>query len=370
MTDNSAPHVSVIDLIALISVSQIGNTRAMELINAFGSTDEIFSAPARELSKLINLPLEVGKGIVEAGKNRHKFEKIIQKAQSNDIRIVTYWDDNYPKRLHSIPNPPALLYIRGQASPLYDYAISMVGTRAASSHGKNIALRIASQLATAGITIVSGMALGIDTASHVGALRAGGRTIAVLGCGANVIYPPSNRKIYEQIVEQGAIISEYAPDITPETHHFPQRNRIISGLSLGVIIVEAGRKSGALITADIATEQGREVFAVPGQAGMRWTAGTNNLIRQGVPLIESADEVVEHLKSQLAPITNISASLVLPEMSEEEDKIYQLLETGPRQIDELIRETKLNALGINRLLTSLQLKGVIQQLPGARVGRS
>jgi len=370
LNDNTVPQVSTVDLIALISVPQIGNTRAMELINTFGSTKELFSAPARELSKSINLPLEVGKGIVEADKDRDKFEKLVSKAKSDQINIVTYWDDNYPKRLKSIPNPPALLYIRGQASPLYDYAVAMVGTRAASSHGKNIALRIASQLAKAGITIVSGMALGIDSASHVGALRAGGRTIAVLGCGTNVIYPPSNRKIYDQIVQQGAIISEYPPDTTPETHHFPQRNRIISGLSLGVIIIEAGLKSGALITADLASEQGREVFAVPGQAGMRWTAGTNNLIRQGVPLVETADEVVEHLKSQLAPITNISASLILPDMSEEEDKIYQLLENGPRLIDELIRETKLNALGMNRLLTSLQLKGVIQQLPGARVGRS
>lgn len=137
-----------------------------------------------------------------------------------------------------------------------------------------------------------------------------------------------------------------------------------------MIIVEAGMKSGALITADIVSEQGREVFTVPGQAGMRVTAGTNNLIRIGIPLIESASEVIDHLKSQLAPIINISASLVLPEMSDEEGKIYQLLEAGPRQIDELIRTTRLNALGINRLLTSLQLKGVIQQLPGARVGRT
>ena len=285
--------------------------------------------------------------------------------------MVTFWDEDYPKRLRAINDPPVVLYVRGEKSPLYDYSIAIVGTRACSDHARRITPRIAGQLASSGVTIVSGMALGVDSLAHDGALKAGGRTIAVLGSGINVVYPPSNKGLYERIISQGMIVTEYAPDIKPDPFNFPQRNRIIAGLCLGVVIVEAGLKSGALITAKLAVEQGRELFAVPGAAGLPRSAGVNRLLKDGTAtMIESADDIKEHLKSQLAPVLNMQATMALPELNDMEKRIYQLLENGSVIIDELIRGSGIGAVEVNKTLTTMQLKGLVKRFPGARVGRA
>jgi len=195
--------------------------------------------------------------------------------------------------------------------------------------------------------------------------------MAVLGCGVDVIYPPNNRKLYEKIIAQGAIISEYPPGSKADQFHFPQRNRIISGLSLGVIVTEAGIKSGALITARHALEQGRELFATPGPVGQPRSAGVNRLLKDNLAkMIDCAQDVVESLRSQLSPVLNVRAALSLPEMSAEERKVYNLLETGSRLFDELIRESGLSALEFSRVMTAMQLKGLVRRLPGARMARA
>jgi DNA processing protein len=358
-------------LITLLSVDGVGNRRALELVRMFGSASKALTAPAGEISSAIKVPLAIGRGIVRAGKLGDVAQKIFNRIREIGAKIVTIYDAEYPARLKEIPDPPVLYYLRGEYSPLFQYAISVVGTRTPSDHSRKVARQIAQGLGSRGVTVVSGMALGIDSIAHEGALQAGGRTIAVLGSGIDVIYPPSNRKLYDRICKQGAVITEYPPGTTPEPHHFPQRNRIISGISIGTVIIEAGHKSGALITATTAIEQGRELFAVPGPAGSPKCAGNNRLLKDGTAnMIETADEIIENLRSRLAPVLNVAASLAVPNLAGAEQKIYTLLENSPMLVDDLIRQSGISAVELNRLLTSMQLKGLVKRCPGARVERA
>jgi len=362
--------INKVALIAILSAPGVGNRRAIELVSLFETPDAVIGAPAREIALALNVNIQIGKNIVKSCRKLEAAEEILKKTEEFGADFVSFWDDRYPERLKKIPDPPAALYISGVDSPLYDYSIAIVGTRGATDHAKSMSYRISRDIAASGVTVVSGMALGIDTAAHEGALQAGGRTVAVFGCGIDVVYPPSNRKLFERIQQQGAIMSEYPPGMQPNPGFFPSRNRIISGLSLGVLVVEAGRRSGALITARLALEQGRELFALPGLAGAHRTVGVNNLLRDGsAHLVESGAEILDHLRSQIAPITNVAASMTLPKLNESENSIYNLLEDGSCQIDQLIRSSEIKAVEMNRLLTSMQLKGLIRQLPGARVER-
>ncbi len=358
-------------LIALRASSGIGNKRAVELVNTFGSPQAVLAAPAGEIATVLNVPLEVGRSVVKSGRAQERAIKVVESAEKIGAKIVTLWDAEYPSRLKQIFDPPVILYVKGETSPLYDFSVAVVGTRVPTENGQRIAFRMGVELAQAGVTVISGMALGIDSVAHEGALAGGGRTIAVLGTGVDVVYPPSNRRLYDKIATQGAIMTEYVPGTGPEPHNFPPRNRIISGISLGSVIVEAGIKSGALITAHSAIEQGRELFAVPGMAGQPRSAGVHRLIKDGAAhMVETAAEVIAHLKSQLAPVLNVAASLALPQMPENELKLYKLLESGSKLVDELIQQSASNAVEINRLLTSMQLKGLIKRYPGAKVGRA
>ncbi len=358
-------------LLTLLGVEGIGHRRALELVRLFGSPQNVLLAPAGEIASALSVPLSLGRAVVQAGRKPELTQKIIEQLDKVQARMVTFWDDEYPSRLRNIPDPPALLFVKGVSSPLYDYAVAIVGTRAPSEHCMRLGYRIAADLAMQGIAIVSGMAIGIDGKAHEGALDVGGRTVAVLGSGIDVIYPLVHRKLYERIVQQGMVISEVPPGSLAESYHFPQRNRIISGMSLGVLIVEAGLKSGALITARFAIEQGRELFAVPGAAGTHRAAGVNRLIKYGTAvMVESAAEIIEKLKNQLAPVLNISASLTLPQLNDEETKIYNMLEKGPLLVDEIIRTSGLSAVEVNRMLTSMQLRGLVKRIAGARVERA
>ena len=331
----------------------------------------MLTAPAGEIAAALSVPIDIGKSFVQTCRNLEAAEQVLSRAEKAGARFVTFWDESYPKRLKNIPDPPVALYMLGEQSPLYDYSVAIVGTRVPSEHAKGVAQRISREMAAAGVTVVSGMALGIDSIAHDAALKAGGRTIAVLGCGIDVIYPPSNKSLFRRIAQQGAVMSEYPPGTKPEQHNFPRRNRIISGLSLGVVIVEAGIKSGALITARLALEQGRELFSIPGPAGMPRSAGVNSLIRDNIAhLVERGEEIIEHLRSQLAPVLNVSAAMTLPDMNKTEKAVYDLLENGSLQIDEIIRSTGLSAVVINQVLTAMTLKGLIRQMRGARVERA
>ncbi len=348
----------------------IGNRRAFQLFQLFESPENVLSAPAGELASALNVTTGTAKKMYKTIRDLRPAEELIQKLEQIGGRLVTYWDEDYPKRLQTIPDPPVLLYIIGEHSPLFEYSVSIVGTRVPSDHAKSVTVRLAGELASAGVTIVSGMALGIDSLAHEGAVKAGGRTIAVLGSGIDVIYPPSNEKLYYKIVQQGAVISEYPPGLEPFAGNFPARNRIISGISLGTVVVEAGKKSGALITAQLALEQGRDLFAVPGPAGSPRNSGTNQLIKDGTAsMVENGEDVIDHLRSQLAPVLNVSAVLTLPDLNEKESGLYKLLEDGPRFVDELIQSTGHSAMEINRMLTSMQMKGLIRRFAGNKVGR-
>jgi DNA processing protein len=229
----------------------------------------------------------------------------------NNITVITDRDESYPENLFNIYDRPPLLYIKGNLQK-EDINIAIVGSRLASTYGKFITERISRELAMKGITIVSGMARGIDSAAHRGAIAAQGRTVAVLGCGLDIIYPPENKNLFSDIVQNGAVISEYPPQTQPLSAHFPARNRIISGISYGVVVVEAGEKSGSLITARLALEQGREVFAVPGSIDSVGSRGTNKLIKQGAKLIENIDDILEDILPQL---DRKPAKVVPPDLS-------------------------------------------------------
>lgn len=362
---------SKIALVALLRADGIGNRRATELIKQFGSLDRLFSAPAGEISAALNQPLSIGRAVHQAGRDLAKAGEVVAKAEKCGARILTWWDDDYPTRLKNIPDAPLILYCRGLTSPLYDYSVAVVGTRAPSEHGKRLGFRIGCELAQAGVTVVSGLAVGVDSEAHNGALTAGGRTVAVLGTGIDVVYPSTNRLLFERIVEQGAVMTDYPPGQGPEPHNFPTRNRIISGISLGVVVVEAGLKSGALITARYAIEQGRDLFAVPGPAGMPRSIGVNRLIKDGAgKMVESAAEIIEALRSPLAPVMNVAATLALPKLPEREGKLYALLETGAVLIDELIQKSGMGAVEVNQLLTAMQIQGLVRRYPGAKIGRA
>lgn len=215
----------------------------------------------------------------------------------NKIKTLGFQDKDYPVNLRYIYQPPSTIYLRGELLLEDNIAIAIVGSRKATDYGLRNAERLGFELASRGVTVVSGLARGIDTAAHKGALRARGRTIAVLGSGLDVIYPPENKKLAEAITQYGAVISEFTPDAPPTRYNFPQRNRIISGLALGVVIVEAAKRSGSLITADFALEQGREVFALPGEIGSFTSEGTHNLIKQGAKLVQSIDDIIDELEA-------------------------------------------------------------------------
>lgn len=287
-------------------------------------------------------------------------ENEFEKLEAEKVKILTIKDKNYPKKLKQIPHPPALLYVKGEILPQDENAIAVVGTRRLSKYGETAAKKLAEDLAKAGLTIVSGLALGIDARAHEAALKAGGRTIGVIGSGLNKenFYPEENWKLAQNIFQNGAVISEYPLGERAWPQNFPLRNRIISGLSKGVIIVEAKEKSGALITAQIALEQNREVFAVPGSIFSQNSIGPNSLIKMGAKLTESANDVLEELGFEIPD--KKSGNKILDDL---EKKILELIEE-PTHIDEIIKKSGLAANQIITSLTIMELKGAVKNIGG------
>ncbi len=272
----------------------------------------------------------------------------------------------YPDNLKNIYNPPEELFVDGEILPSDNNAIAIVGTRRASYYGMEQCEKLSYDLAIRGITIISGMARGIDSAAHRGALKAKGRTIAVLGSGHNHIYPPENKKLYGEIVKNGAVVSEYEPDIPPFRTNFPRRNRIISGMSKGVVIIEAPRKSGALITADFALEQGRDVFALPGNISSVRSSGTNALIKEGAKLVEGISDILEELKNviDIKEIDSADSKPGLEKCSSDEKMIFGILSDKSKSIDEISSIANLPVYKISEALLKLELKRLIKGLPG------
>ena len=358
--------------IALKSIAGVGNITFPALVDKFVSLHAIFAAPVSKLNEIPGISKNIATTI--AGFNNWgKVKEELELLDKNEISIITYKDELYPAKLMNIYDRPPFLYVRGNLNK-DDINIAVVGSRLASTYGKYTTEKISRELALKGLTIVSGMARGIDSVAHRGALTAHGRTIAVLGSGLDVIYPPENKKLFADIIQNGAVISEFPPGTPPRSVNFPTRNRIISGMSYGVVIVEAGEKSGSLITARLALEQGREVFAVPGSIDAAGSRGTNKLIKQGAKLIENTDDILEEILPQFERTTilkppSVSNSEAVGVKSAEilnavDQKIISLVTSGRVHIDDLISSSGLSSSDILSALTTLELKGIIQQHPG------
>jgi DNA processing protein len=362
-------HSELRDWFALRLAHGIGNVACKNLLDTFGSPGRVFSAPACELAEIEGLSAKSIETLQGCRANP-EIERELEKLSGTDIAVITYTDEEYPQTLKNIYDPPPLLYIRGKLEPGDCDAIAVVGSRRASDYGLRAAADISRELAASGLTIVSGMAAGIDAAAHRAALAVKGRTIAVLGCGADVCYPAENRRLYDAIAQTGAIISEYAPGTGPDSYHFPARNRIISALARGILVVEAGPKSGSLITARLALEQGKDVFAVPGSIYSYKTKGANQLIRSGAALVESGRDIVETLGMSTACTPEQLPALVPEELDPEARRMYDQLKTEPVHIDRLICETGLSSSRVSAALLELELGGFIRQLPGKHFIRS
>jgi DNA processing protein len=275
---------------------------------------------------------------------------------------VTWQDDDYPSLLKEIYAPPPVLYVKGALSPDDEWAVGLVGTRRATSYGKQVARMLAADLARGSVTVVSGLARGIDGIAHQAALDAGGRTIAVTACGLDQVYPPEHRKLAQAIVERGALVSDYPLGTRPEARNFPPRNRIISGLSLGVVVVEAGRRSGALITSEFALEQGREVFAVPGNIVSRSSVGCNRLIRDGARMVLGVQDILEELN--LTMIEHQAVARTFLPADPTEAQLLSLVSDDPTHVDDICRQSKLPIHEVSSTLAMMELKGMVRQVGG------
>lgn len=354
------------DWLILKATPGISDNLYKRLIEDFGSPGEVLKTEEKNLAQVPEIRRNVIQAIVR-GREGIDVTEELELIKKYKISIVTLNDASYPKNLKEIYDPPPLLYVKGKIEEGDKNAIAIVGSRRATTYGRLTAQRLSSQLAAQGITIVSGMARGVDSEAHKGALAVRGRTIAVLGCGIDVVYPPENRALEEKIVSSGAVITEFPFGTKPFAGNFPKRNRIISGLSLGIIVVEAAQKSGALITARLALEQGREVFAVPGSTTSPYSKGTHNLIKEGAKLVENIDDILEELEPLIGMRKEKgkeAKGFPRPLLSKEEKIIYNLLTQEPKYIDLLIQKSKLPAQRTMVILTNLQIKGLIKELSG------
>ncbi|MFQ5900848.1 MAG: DNA-processing protein DprA [Thermodesulfobacteriota bacterium] len=352
--------------LALNSIHGVGKTTFKTLIRRYGSPLKVFETPIEELQERAGIPPRLAKEI-KGFKKREEIEEELALAETKGVKILTLNSKSYPNNLLEIYDPPPYLYIKGAIREEDHQAVAVVGARSATSYGKEITKRICRELAAHNITVVSGMARGIDTAAHTGAIEGGGRTIAVLGCGIDVIYPPENSGLFQSITGNGAVISEFPMAAPPLSRNFPMRNRIISGLSLGTVIVEASMRSGSLITARLALEQGREVFAIPGNITSNRSHGTNRLIKQGAKLVENIDDILEELIPQIEGRKNSNPIVdKLPEIAlcAEEKGVLETLNHEPKHIDTIIRESRLNSSKVSVTLLNMEIKGIIKGHPG------
>lgn len=352
--------------LALNMVVGVGRTLFHRLVQGFGSPAEVFSASRNDLLRIQG----IGEKVVSEIKRfdvDSAAERELRLADNEGLRILTLESPEYSPLLKSIYDPPPILYIKGKPLNTITLPLAVVGTRTPSEYGKLIAERLCLKLASAGFSIISGLARGIDTLSHKAALSAGADTVAVFGCGLGHTYPPENINLRKQIIEQGAILSEFPVLMRPDRNNFPARNRILSGLALGTVVVEAAEKSGALITADFALEQGREVFAIPGNITSPKSRGTNNLIKSGAKLVDSPESILEELLPALGESLKAKLEKEEPRIqldTAEEKKIFSLLSLEGRHIDNLIENSSLSPAQVSATLLQLELRGVVRQLSG------
>lgn len=393
------------DLIHVNLIQGIGQKTVLFLMEIFGSAEKILNATPQELEKIDGLSPKARNSLTQR-KLGCPLEHELELIDEFGCHVITYYDDGYPSLLKQIDTPPLLLYVRGALKPEDAVSIALVGSRQAKDYGRRVSYQLSFQLAKLGLTITSGFAKGIDTCAHRGALDANGRTIAVMGNGLSIVYPAGNSNLVERIIESGALISEFPMGMKPRAENFPIRNRIISGLTFGTVVVEASNRSGALITARLASEQGREVFAVPGQIFSELSTGTHKLIDAGAKLINTVDDLLEalpqHYRNQITtptsgtgsdtdttiqqplpdnkripqqkdPVTTdintsvnkkVDANVPLPDLTADEKVVFNAIEIPSSHIDSIVRTTELPINQVSSVLLMLELKGIIEQLPG------
>lgn len=353
------------DWLALHLIPGLGNLTFKKLLEKFGNPARVLGASVTELLEVEGLRREIARRI-----SKSEFSlppsKVLRSLEQGGARVIIYTDPVYPEALKEIHDPPMVLYLRGLEIPKKAIFLAIVGSRGPTPYGVRVAENLSQGLARRGVGIVSGLARGIDSAAHWGCLGGHGFTVAVLGTGIDIVYPQSNKKLFEDIAAKGAVITEFPPGTPPEPRNFPIRNRIISGLSRGVVVVEATMNSGSLITASVALEQGREVYAVPGSVQSFKSRGCHFLIKQGAKLVENADDVLDELGLNYRHMakTDTFKTPLFPPVEESEREVYDLIGDYPIHIDEIAREGKIEPSVVSAALMRMELRGLIRQLPG------
>ncbi|HRE41155.1 MAG TPA: DNA-processing protein DprA [Ignavibacteria bacterium] len=359
----------------LNAVKLLGNVRICNIINRIDSIDKLFSLSIKELINIDGISEKIANEILKAQKNLNEINdslsRLLEICEKGEIKIVTILDDNFPKNLKNIYDTPVYLFYKGSLSQEDEKSIGIVGTRNPSEYGNFICSKITSDLVKYNLMIISGMALGIDSVAHKKCIQNGNKTYAVLGCGVDFVYPRGSKKLYDAIIENGAVISEYLPGTEPDKINFPKRNRIISGISLGTVIVESGLKGGSLITAEYALDQNRELFAIPGNITSKESFGTNELIKKGfAKLVTNVDDILIELDSKLNIEINKKTNVTdkvdfdLNNLTSYELTIYKLLSNEPVHIDKINENSGLSISDCLVNLLTLEFKGIVKQLPG------
>lgn len=350
------------DILHLLTIPSFGAGRVRRLLTIFNSTEEVFRAPLQRLMQIDGIDRKLATQIKSGGEPA-VVEEQLAKIKSQHIGVLTIWDTDYPALLKSTFDPPLVIFYKGKLPGTWPPAIAVVGTRSPSSYGKRVVERLVGDLVQNGIAIISGLARGIDTVAHRTAIERGGTTYAVLGCGLDYIYPPENRKLFQEITHRGLLLSEFFLGTGPDAVNFPRRNRIISGMSLGTLVIEAGDKSGALITANYAVDQNREVFAVPGNINSPRSAGTNRLIQRGAKLVRSVQDILDEISPGMIGAQPVEKTI--PEhLPPFERRLLEHLSGEPVHIDRLVMDLKESPAKILASLLNLELTGLVRQLSG------
>jgi DNA processing protein len=355
-------------LIALNLIEGVGPVRARSLLEHFGEAPKILAASKSALLRVRNIGDETAEAIANWEKTIDLAGEL-KRISDFGCHVLIQSDENYPASLREIYDPPLVLYVKGELTAKDKNAVAMVGSRSTTHYGIETARKLAYQLAYVGVTVVSGGARGIDTAAHQGALAAKGRTVCVLGTGVNIVFPPENKDLFARIAENGAVVTQFPFNRNGDKQSFAIRNRIIAGMTLGTVVVEADLHSGALITSNFATEYGRQVFAVPGRIDSPRSKGCHDLIKKGAKLCEGAEDILSEFEylfpgSNRPPSPGETGVLPALELSENEQKVYDALDDEERSIDEIIRKSGLPSSAVSVALLSLEMKRAVKQLPG------
>ena len=356
-------NVDLAGLLNLLAVQGIGHGRVRRLVDHFGSPEAVFSARADDLRRIARIDRMTAQAILQGGHDRFGRDQVT-KARDTSVSLLSYWDSEYPRALKQIFNPPALIFIRGNLPSADRICVAVVGTRRPTSYGKSVAETLSRDLSCRRLCVVSGLARGIDTWAHRGALKGEGGTIAFLGSGVDVVYPPENARLVQQIVQNGALVSEFPLGTRPAPAHFPRRNRLISGMSMGTVVVEAGEKSGALITAYLAMEQGREVFAVPGEVSSHRSRGPHKLLKEGAKLVETVEDVLSEISGYEDTKGSSEMHKSPVQLSSQERVVWNHLSDKPAHIDLIASAAGVSTPSVMALLLSMELKDCVRQLPG------